>query len=134
MNRLMIIGNLTNDPELRTTPAGKSVCNFSVAVNRRNRVEGQPDADFFRVSAWNQLGENCGKYLAKGRKVAVVGSVSIRTYETQAGKHGATLEVMAQEVEFLFNKQENVDQKSGMEKVNPADNPFDQQAQMDLPY
>lgn len=134
MNRLMIIGNLTSDPELRTTPAGKSVCNFSVAVNRRNKVEGQPEADFFRVSAWNQLGENCGKYLAKGRKVAVVGSVSIRTYETQAGKHGATLEVMAQEVEFLSNKGETVDQKSGMEKVNPADNPFDQQTGLDLPY
>ena len=89
MNRLTIIGNLTGDPEMRTTPNGKSVCNFSVAVNRRNRVEGQPEADFFRVSAWNQLGENCGKYLAKGRKVCVVGAVSVREYETQNGKHGA---------------------------------------------
>lgn len=130
----MIIGNLTNDPELRTTPAGKTVTNFTVAVNRRNKAEGQPDADFFRVSAWNQLGENCGKYLAKGRKVAVVGSVSIRTYETQAGKHGATLEVMAQEVEFLSGRQESVDQKSGMEKVDPADNPFTQQTVDELPY
>ena len=79
MNRLTIIGNLTAEPELRSTPNGKSVCNFTVAVNRRNKIEGQPDADFFRVSAWNQLGENCAKYLAKGRKVCVVGAVSVRS-------------------------------------------------------
>ena len=134
MNRLTIIGNLTGDPEMRTTPNGKSVCNFSVAVNRRNKVEGQPEADFFRVSAWNQLGENCGKYLAKGRKVCVVGAVSVREYETQNGKHGATLEVNATEVEFLSSRSDSVDSQSGMEKVDPADNPFTQQTQVDLPY
>lgn len=132
MNRLTIIGNLTGEPELRTTQNGKSVCNFSVAVNRRNKVEGQPEADFFRVSAWNQLGENCGKYLAKGRKVAVIGSVSVRTYETQNGKHGATMEVMAQEVEFLSSRSDFIDQQTGMEKVTPDDLPFD--AQGGLPY
>ena len=135
MNRLTIIGNLTGDPEMRTTPNGKNVCNFSVAVNRRNKVEGQPEADFFRVSAWNQLGENCGKYLAKGRKVCVVGAVSVREYETQNGKHGATLEVNATEVEFLSSRSgDSVDSQSGMEKVDPADNPFTQQTQVDLPY
>lgn len=64
MNRLTIIGNLTRDPELRTTQDGKNVCTFTVAVNRRGR-EG---ADYFRVSAWNAMGENCHKYLAKGGK------------------------------------------------------------------
>ena len=132
MNKLTIIGNLATDPELRTTPNGKSVCNFSVAVNRRNKVDGQPDADFFRVSAWNQLGENCGKYLTKGKKVAVIGSVSLRTYETQNGKHGANLEVMAQDVEFLSpresaDQQSTVDQQSGMTKV-------DEQLPFDMPY
>ena len=131
MNKLTIIGNLTSEPELRTTPSGKNVCNFSVAVNRRNKAEGQPDADFFRVSAWNQLGENCSKYLAKGRKVAVIGSVSVRTYETQNGKHGASLEVLAQEVEFLSSRNENIDQKSGMTRVEPDDLPFNTD---DLPY
>lgn len=132
MNKLIIIGNLTGDPELRTTPNGKNVCNFTVAVNRRNKVEGQPDADFFRVNAWNQLGENCSKYLAKGRKVCVMGPVSVRTYETQAGKHGANLEVMAHEVEFLSPRSETVDKESGMTKVDPEDNPFNQQEE--LPY
>lgn len=102
MNKLTIIGNLTKDPELRTTPNGLSVCSFTVAVNRRKKAEGQPEADFFRVSAWRQLAENCHKYLAKGRKVAVVGEVSVSSYEPKSG--GGTrfsLEVMADDVEFL---------------------------------
>ena len=76
MNKLTIIGNLARDPELRTVRDGISVCDFTVAVNRRgsrqNTANGQSDADFFRVTAWRQLGELCAKYLAKGRKVCVV--------------------------------------------------------------
>lgn len=101
MNRVTIIGRLTADPELRMTTAGKSVCNFNVAVNRRTKVEGQPDADFFRVCAWGQLAEICNKYTAKGRKVAVVGSISLRQYKGQDGKERANMEIMASEVEFL---------------------------------
>ena len=104
MNKLTIIGNLTRDPELRTTSAGINVCDFTVAVNRRARRDapaGQPDADFFRVSAWRQLGENCAKFLAKGRKVCVVGPVSVRTYQANDGTTRANLEVTAEDVEFL---------------------------------
>ena len=125
MNKLTIIGNLTGDPELRTTQERKSVCNFNVAVNRRRSGNGQPEADFFRVSAWEGLGENCSKYLAKGRKVAVVGPVSCRAYQTQKGESRASLEVLAQEVEFLSPRAESVDQQTGMQKVEPAGNPFD---------
>ena len=131
MNKLTIIGNLTNEPELRTTPNGKSVCGFTVAVNRRRKVENQPEADFFRVSAWNALGENCVKYLTKGRKVAVTGSVSVRTYDTQQGEHRASMEVMADDVEFISPRADSVDQESGMAKVETADNPFQQTG---LPY
>ena len=106
MNALHIIGNLTRDPETRTTTSGSTVCSFTVAVNRRKKVQGQPEADFFRVSAWNQLGENCQKYLAKGRKVSVVGSVTAHAYSTQDGKPGASLEVIANDVEFLSSKGE----------------------------
>jgi single-strand DNA-binding protein len=137
MNRLTIIGNLTADPEVRTTQNGKTVTIFTVAVNRRRKVEGQPDADFFRISAWNALGENCGKWLIKGRKVAVVGSISLRTYETQSGKHGASMDVLAQEVEFLSQGVQKeavsatpapkVDQKSGMEQIETDELP-------DLPF
>ena len=105
MNRLTIIGNLTHDPELRTTPSGDSVCSFSVAVNRRSRRDTQgtqaEQTDFFRVSAWRQLGENCAKFLAKGRKVCVVGPVSVRTYQANDGTTRANLEVTAEDVEFL---------------------------------
>jgi single-strand DNA-binding protein len=110
MNRLTIIGNLTNDPELRTTPSGDSVCSFGVAVNRRGRRDAQGNqaeqTDFFRVSVWRQQGENCAKYLAKGRKVAVTGPVSVSTYQAQDGTTRATLELTADDVEFLTPRNE----------------------------
>ena len=105
MNKLTIIGNLSRDPESRVTPSGISVCTFTVAVNRRRTQEGQPDADFFRVTAWRQLGENCAKYLSKGRKVCVVGPVSISTYTGNDGKTRANMEVTADDVEFLTPKE-----------------------------
>ena len=107
MNKLTIIGNLTRDPELRTTASGVNVCSFTVAVNRRNRRDdqnGQPEADFFRVTAWRQLADICSKYLAKGRKVAVVGSVSVHTYTGNDGTTRASLEVNADDVEFLSSR------------------------------
>lgn len=107
INKLTAIGNLTRDPELRTTQSGLSVCSFTIAVNRRRQQQdGQPEADFFRVSAWRQLGENCAKYLAKGRKVCVVGPVSVSTYTGQDGTTRASLEVTAEDVEFLTSRAE----------------------------
>ena len=107
MNKLTSIGNLTRDPELRATSAGINVCDFTVAVNRRVRRDAQsaqPEADFFRVSAWRALGENCAKFLAKGRKVCVVGPVSVRTYQASDGTTRASLEVTAEDVEFLSSR------------------------------
>ena len=112
MNKVILIGNLTRDPELRTTAAGDSVCSFTIAVNRRRRSNaeaGQPEADFFRVSAWRQLGENCAKYLAKGRKVFVSGPVTCRTYVGSDGQTRASLEVTANEVEFLSSRNDQGD-------------------------
>lgn len=102
MNKIFLIGNLTGDPELRTTPNGVSVCTMNIAVNRRqggNRDERQ--TDFFRVTAWRQLGETCSRFLAKGRKIAVIGELSARTYEAKDGTTRVSLEVTADEVEFL---------------------------------
>lgn len=110
MNKLTIIGNLTRDPELRTVGSGISVCDFTVAVNRRNRSQnngGQPETDFFRCSAWRQLGENCAKYLAKGRKVCVVGPVTARTYQANDGTTRVSLEVTADDVEFLSSRSDD---------------------------
>ena len=103
MNKLTIIGNLTADPELRTTQDGKNVCGFTLAVNRRNRDE----ADYFRVSAWDKLGENCQKFLIKGRKVCVIGPVTVRTYQANDGTTRASMEVTAQDVEFLTPRTED---------------------------
>lgn len=127
MNSLHIIGNITKNPETRTTPSGSTVCSFTVAVNRRQKVQGQPEADFFRVSAWNKLGEKCQKYLAKGRKVSVVGSVTVHAYSMQDGKPGASLEVMANDVEFLSSKGE-AESNSGTDE-----NGFTQVEADDLP-
>ncbi len=106
MNKIFIIGNLTHDPELRTTTGGVSVCTFSVAVTRRFAQAGaERQTDYFRVNAWRQLGETCQKFLAKGRKVAVMGELQARTYE----KDGATrisLDISADEVEFLTPRQQ----------------------------
>lgn len=104
MNKLVIIGNLTKDPELRTTRTGINVCQFTVAVNRKNKAEGQPEADYFQVTAWRERGELCAKFLLKGRKVCVIGPVSVRTYTGNDGITRAQLEVTADEVEFLSPK------------------------------
>jgi len=102
MNKIFLTGNVTKEPEMRTTQSGKAVCNFTVAVNRRQQGQvGQPDADFFRVTAWNGLAQTCHMYLAKGRKVAVVGNVSASAYQGNDGKLRASLEVTADDVEFL---------------------------------
>ena len=106
MNKLTIIGNLTRDPELRTTSTGINVCSFTVAVNKKQTAEQraqniQPQADFFRVSAWRERGEVCAKYLQKGKKVCVVGPVSVSTYTGNDGVVRANLEVTADDVEFL---------------------------------
>jgi len=125
VNNLTIIGNLSRDPELRSTPSGVAVCTFTVAVNRRNN-----EADFFRCTAWRQLAENCQRFLAKGRKVAVRGSVSLNTYTKKDGSVGASLEVNADEVEFLGGNRSDADDTGlkvpeGFTPVDPgSDLPF----------
>lgn len=117
MNKITLIGNLTRDPELRSTSSGVSVCSFDIAVNRRFAPQGgERQTDFFRINAWRQLGELCSKYLAKGRKVAVMGELQARTYVAKDGTTRMSLEVAADEVEFLSPR----DQNSGYEAARPA--------------
>lgn len=121
MNKLVIIGNVCAKPELRNTQTGKAVCSFTVAVNGRKR-EGQdaPEATFFRVTAWEKQGENCARYLDKGSKVAVVGAVSCRTYQANNGETRASLEVQAQEVEFLTRAAEQQAAQTAAEEAAEA--------------
>ena len=123
MNKLTIIGNLTRDPETRTVSTGNTVCSFTVAVNRRRASQNanQPEADFFRVSAWDKLGDNCQRYLAKGRKVAVVGPVSVTSYEPKDGSGTRfTLEVRADDVEFLSSRQDDQGMPASTASPEPA--------------
>ena len=120
MQKLWIVGNLTGDPQTRITQSGKSVCTFTVAVSRRHKKD---ETDFFRVSVWDRLGELCQQYLAKGRKVAVTGSVSVSTYSAQTGEVRASLNVMADEVEFLTPK-EKEQAKDGFVEVTGEELPW----------
>lgn len=135
MNKSIIIGNLTRDPELRTTQNGISVCSFTVAVNRRRGADKEPQTDFFRVSAWRQLGETCQKYLAKGRKVYVAGPVSVSTYKGSDGSAKAQLEITADEVEFLTPKAEQpADQPAAAPAPARADGFVEVTDQEELPF
>ena len=108
MNKITLIGNLTHDPEVRSTPNGVTVCTFNIAVNRRFAPQGgEKDTDFFRINAWRQLGDTCAKYLSKGRKVAVIGELQARTYEAKDGTTRMSLDVSADEVEFLSPRQQD---------------------------
>lgn len=109
MNKVILIGNLTRDPETRTTPQGVSLCSFGLAVKRRRKAEGQQDVDFFNVTAWRQLGDLCARYLSKGRKVCVVGQIQIRTYDAQDGTKRTAVDIVADDVEFLSSAQQGGD-------------------------
>ena len=112
MNKIVIIGNLTGTPELRVTQSGVSVCQFNVAVNGRRKDDG---TTFFRATAWRALGETCHKYLDKGRKVMVCGAVSASAYTGRDGKPRASLEVTADDVEFLSSASGDSQQQSAPE-------------------
>ena len=129
MNKLFIIGNLTRDPELRTMPDGRSVCNFTVAVNRV--VRGQKITEYFRVSCWEKQADNAMKYLAKGRKVAVTGPVTGRAYMGSDGQPKVSLEIQRpEEIEYLSGKPEGGQETEaappddGYMPVDDEDTPF----------
>ena len=101
MNRVFLIGNLVRDPELSDTNSGVAVCRFSIAVNRRRTGDGDPQTDFFNVTAWRGLAENVARWTKKGNKVAIVGSLQTRSYEDKDGIKRNVTDVVANEVEFL---------------------------------
>lgn len=108
MNKVMLVGNLTADPEMRTTGNGTSVCSFRVAVSRRYKdADGNQPTDFIPVVCWRQLADLCGRYLAKGRKVGVVGTLQSRSYEDKQGQRRTAYDVVADEVEFLTPRGES---------------------------
>lgn len=105
MNKVYLIGNLTRDPETSETGSGVTLCRFAIAVNRNySSSDGERQTDFFNITVWRALAENCGKYLKKGSKVAVVGSLQNRSYEDKDGIKRNVTDIVASEVEFLSSK------------------------------
>lgn len=107
MNKVILMGRLTKDPELRQTQSGINCCGFSVAVNRRFAKEGQQNVDFINCTAWRQTAEFICNYFHKGAMIAVVGSLQTRTWENTDGKKQYATEVLADEVYFTGSKSES---------------------------
>lgn len=108
MNKVILIGNLTRDPEIRRTNSGLAVCTFTLAVNRPKNKDGVSQADYITVQTWRTSAENCAKYLSKGRKVAISGKLATRSYEKDGHKVYVT-EVVADDVEFLTPRSQQSD-------------------------
>ncbi|MHA7964979.1 single-stranded DNA-binding protein [Paenibacillus oryzae] len=107
LNRVILIGRLTRDPELRYTPAGVAVTQFTLAVDRPfSSGQGEREADFIPVVTWRQLAETCANYLRKGRLTAVEGRIQVRNYENNEGKRVYVTEVIADNVRFLESNRE----------------------------
>lgn len=106
LNRVVLIGRLTRDPEMRFTPSGVAVANFSIACQRPfTNAQGEREVDFIDVVAWRKQAENCSQYLRKGHMAAIDGRLQIRSYETQDGQRRKVAEVVADSVEFLTRPQ-----------------------------
>lgn len=102
MNKVILIGNLTRDPEYKTTSGGVAVCRFTLAINRRFAdANGNKAADYITVIVWRQLADLCARYLSKGKKAGVVGQIQSRSYDAQDGSKRYVTEVVADEMEFL---------------------------------
>ncbi len=105
MNKVVLVGRLTRDPELRFTPGtGKAVATFTLAVNRRFKTPGQPEADFISVVVWGKTAENTANYVGKGKLIGVGGTIQTRSYDAKDGTKRYVVEVVADEVQFLEPK------------------------------
>jgi single-strand DNA-binding protein len=109
INRVVLTGNLTRDPELRSLPSGMSVCSLRVACNTRRKGAGgewEDKPNYFDVTVWGAQGENCARYLAKGRPVALDGRLEWREWETQDGQKRQAVEIIADSVQFLGSRED----------------------------
>ncbi len=117
LNYVNLIGRLAKDPELRHTPSGAVMANFTIAVDRRSKPDGVKGADFIRVVSWGKQGETCANYLAKGRLVAVEGRLQVRGYQGQDGQNRTVTEVIAENVQFLDKKGKHASAANGSDEA-----------------
>ena len=129
MNKVILIGNLAADPESRTTQSGVAQCTLRLAVQRRfANQQGVREADFFTVVCWRQTAEFCSRYLSKGRKIAVEGSLQTRSYDAQDGTKRYVTEVVADEVEFIGGQQGGQNQYNAGDVPPPPEPPASYQS------
>ena len=120
MNKVILIGNLTKDPELTTTNNGVSVCRFTLAISRRYaNAEGERETDFINIVVWRTLADNCHKFLKKGSKTAVVGNMQSRSYDANDGTKRYITEVVAEEVEFISTRNDAPKADDDVAKLEP---------------
>lgn len=129
MNKVVLVGRLTKQPELRFTPgAGKAVATFTLAVNRRFKADGQPDADFLPIVVWGKQAESAANYLTKGSQAAISGRIATRNYENKEGQKVHVTEIIADEVQFLDGKKsgqaDTLNTDNELQPVNDGDIPF----------
>ena len=135
MNKVWLIGNLTRDPELSETPNGVAVCKFSIAVSRDyTNSDGSKETDFFNIVVWRGRAENCAKYLKKGNKVAIVGSLQNRSYEDKDGIKRNVTDIIASEVEFLTPKQEETESVVSVKRENVSQPTLEEIDDNQLPF
>ena len=122
MNKVILSGNLTADPEIRTTPTDKTVATLRLAVRRgwKKQDGNQPDADFFNIVAWERTAEFCRNYLMKGSKIIVEGRLQTRSYEAQDGSKRYVTEVIANEIEFAGSKVNRDDSSDSGSNSRPS--------------
>ena len=134
INRVVLVGRLTHNPEPKVTPSGKKVVDFQIAVQKRVKpADGAPDADFFRVTAWERTAEYVSNYLGKGRLVAVDGRLQSRKYTTQDGSNREVVEIVADNVQSLDRPRDDTDggartddgPRTGAQAPVPAEDSFD---------
>ena len=127
MNKVFLIGNLTKDPELASTNSGIKFCRFTLAVSRSYSKDGKRETDFLPVVVWRAQADNCARYLKKGSKAAISGSIQTRSYDTRDGSRRYVTEIAADEVQFLSTRSD----ENGSDDVDFDDlKPIDE----DLPF
>jgi single-strand DNA-binding protein len=132
MNKVFLIGNLTRDPELTTTPSGISVCRFTIAVGRNyTQGDGERQTDFFNCTAWRGIAEAIHQYCKKGNKVAVTGSIQLRNYEDNQGIKRTAVDIITQDIEFLTPKSRE-DEFEEPRRKKPTLEPMDED--IDCPF
>ena len=125
MNKIILLGRLSKDVEVRYTQTNNTmVASFTLAVNRRFKQEGQPEADFINIVAWSKLAEFCSKYFKKGQQVTIVGRLQTRTWEDEQGQKRYVTEVVAEEAYFADSKKEETQTQEQFEITNSDDLPF----------